>query len=279
MREPQLIVDGRVVAATETSLFADDLGFLQGVGLFETCLVREGRVLFLEEHLARFGQGLASLSFPDRRDEIRVAIAQAVERWGEEDAARLRFTQSAGSAHHPGSLVVSLTALEEIPEEVTLSVSRLRKIASDPLERIKSTSRTRNWLARREATAAGHYDALIRTTEGDFSEGTASNLFTVVAGTVWTPSLERGCLPGVTRDRVIRVMRKLYVPIRKDRVTDEHLATADEVFVTNSSTGVLPVRAVEGWERTFAGREGEIAKRVREGYERDVSRHLMRSGT
>ncbi len=274
----QLAAVNGVLCDTPTTsvLEIGDLGWLQGIGVFETMLVRAARVLFLEEHLSRFGGGLAVLGIEPRPEVVERSCAMVLASWPEDQPGRLRLTQTAGDGAARGSVIATLAALEEVPAEVTLGISKHPKVACDPLERIKSTSRVRNFVARRQALADGHYDALVPTTEGDFSEGTASNLFALVSGTIWTPGLERGCLPGVTRDRVIAVMRKLSIPMREDAVSLDLLEQADEVFVTNSSTGVLPVTAIASLCRTFPGSRGLIAKRVRDGYEWEVSRYLVR---
>jgi branched-subunit amino acid aminotransferase/4-amino-4-deoxychorismate lyase len=115
---------------------------------------------------------------------------------------------------------------------------------------------------------------LVPTRDGDLSEGTICNLFVVVTGTVWTPTLDRGCLPGVTRDHVIQVMRRLSIPIRKAAVTLQHLRDAEEVFLTNSSNGALPVRAIDGVRDELPGAQGAIVRKIQNRYMLDVERYL-----
>lgn len=280
MKETLLFVEGRRLAPGEAAVEADDLGVLQGIGVYETIRVDLGRPIWLEDHLRRFADGLARVGLdpqaviggPDA--PLRRWIAEACEVWGRSDPGSLRITRTYGRTGRDGRTLLLVRPREVLPAEVSVSIAPRAKDPADPLEGVKGTSRLRNFLLQREARAAGHYDCLIPTRDGDLSEGTICNLFVVVTGTVWTPTLDRGCLPGVTRDHVIQVMRRLSIPIRKAAIRPEHLRDADEVFLTNSSNGALPVRAVAGLRDDLPGARGPVVGKIQNRYALDVERYL-----
>ena len=115
-----------------------------------------------------------------------------------------------------------------------------------PLSRHKTLSFLPNIRARAEARAAGADEGIISDRDGSPAECTASNLFTVRSGTVITPPLDCGILPGVTRAEVLDICRSEGVPVEERRLSSPDLASADEIFLTNSLMGVLPVGRLDG---------------------------------
>ncbi len=82
-------------------------------------------------------------------------------------------------------------------------------------------------------------------TRGRLCEGTGSNVFVVVDGRLTTPTLDTGCLPGVTRALVLE-----WSDAVEQDMPFEDLAAAEEVFITSSTRDVQPVHRIDG--RTLA---------------------------
>jgi branched-chain amino acid aminotransferase len=99
--------------------------------------------------------------------------------------------------------------------------------------------------------------------QGHLAECTSSNIFFVKDGVLHTPSLRVGILDGITRGLIIEQGRERGVEVHEGEYTLERLLEADEVFITNTTTEVMPVRGVN--EKTF--RVGNMAKRLREAYQ------------
>jgi len=270
--------DGRLRAPGTPVVSAEDQGFLLGLSVFDSLLLEDGCLYFLEEHLARLRRGGAELGIAwpppwDPAEALR-AVADAV---GRRDCV-LRVTQTRGVPGAGASLIVTGRPLAiPPPPGVVVFVSTHRKLAGDLLEGVKSTNRLRNVLAREEAQAHGAWEALLLNHDGDVSEGTISNLFVVAAGELCTPSTDRGCLAGIVRDKLLQTLGEAplrlaggrTVPVRVGRVEEAELAAADEVFLTNTSGRVLPVVAVRGLPgdaatRALPGSAGPVARAVRE---------------
>jgi branched-chain amino acid aminotransferase len=124
-------------------------------------------------------------------------------------------------------------------------VSRV-PFAPGPLGAHKTANRLAYSLALEEARAAGADEALLRSAAGEVLEGATSNLFAVRGGEALTPPLSSGILPGITRAIVLELCAALAVPAGEARLALEDLAVADELFVTNSVQGIVPLASLDG---------------------------------
>jgi branched-subunit amino acid aminotransferase/4-amino-4-deoxychorismate lyase len=76
---------------------------------------------------------------------------------------------------------------------------------------------------------------------GEIVSATTSNLFWAKNGTLHTPTLSTGALAGITRECVIDIANKHFIPLLEGIYEMNDLTDADEIFLTSSSLGVAPV--------------------------------------
>jgi len=126
---------------------------------------------------------------------------------------------------------------------------------------LKTLGYLENMLAHAEAVAAGSDEAILLNDEGYVAECSASNIFIVEAGSVVTPPIEAGVLPGITRGVVIELAIKLGIKLEQEAVSVERLLSAEEVFITNSVIEIMPIAAV-GERRVGAGSRGKLTERL-----------------
>jgi branched-chain amino acid aminotransferase len=88
---------------------------------------------------------------------------------------------------------------------------------------------------------------MLADTRGRLCEGTGSNVFVVVDGELHTPTLETGCLAGITRELVLEWAPEVVRVSEQDHPL-EVLRDADEVFITSSTRDVHPVHRVDDRE-------------------------------
>lgn len=273
-------LDGRVVDASQARVSVFDRGFLFGDGVFESMRSLRGHVFRLERHLARLQQSasLIELTLPLTEVAFRAAIDSLLQANGLREA-RLRLTVTRGpgrpgdyvEATGPPTTVITASSFQELDPRlyergvsvVTSSRCAIPIAAINPA--IKSISRLASVLARREASRAGAFESLLLNTDGCVTEGTASNLFLVVGGALSTPATADGSLPGVTREAVIELAGKAGLHTAEERVPAARLAQAEEVFLTNTSWGVLPVAAVDG-RPVASGLAGPVGRMLRDAY-------------
>lgn len=235
---------------------ADDRGLQYGDGLFETILVRAGGPRFLEAHLARLALGCSRLAIgfadsPMLRAEIAAICAQAPA------LAMLKIVITRGSAVRRGYAadggeiprrILSLWPAVPLADNLRAGVDLLpvaeRCADNAALAGIKHLSRLENVLALGQAQRAGAFDALMSGADGNLVSGAMSNVFLVRAGRVETPPVDRAGVAGVLRGILLRECAALSITAAERTISLADLQAADEVFITNTRIGVVPVRRV-----------------------------------
>ncbi|MBK7644352.1 MAG: aminotransferase class IV [Planctomycetes bacterium] len=256
-------IDGRLFAPGEGCVSSDDQGLLSGLSVFETVLREAGTAWFLDRHLARLEQGAAGLCIARRFDPQR-AVEEYCAALGQRDCA-LRLTLTRGVPEAGSTLVIGARAIVRPPDPgVRVTLERDAKDAHDPLESYKSTNRLRNVLLRERALAAGAFEALMLTKDGDVCEGTLSNVWAVVDGVVCTPSTQRGCLAGVMRGVILEELERGCLAQRVERLELRDLERASEVFLSNTTGRVLPVIEIAGLVAGLPGSHGPVLRDLRE---------------
>ena len=187
--------------------------------------------------------------------------------------ARIRLTLSAGSGK-PGDLSLgtdhllwmSAAGILEAPETTAVSLSPFPRNEHSPLAGLKCASYAENLVVLDQARRGGFDEALFFNTAGHLCEAATANVFLVKNGALFTPSLDCGCLPGITRGVVIEIAARIGFSCRETRLAHDDLLKADEVFLTSSTRG--PVAVTRVGNQPFAS--GEITAAVRRAWEQTV---------
>ncbi|MFT5081075.1 MAG: branched-subunit amino acid aminotransferase/4-amino-4-deoxychorismate lyase, partial [Planctomycetota bacterium] len=272
-------VCGQLFEPGAPSFDVADEGLLLGLSVFDSLLWDQGCVLFFEEHMTRFQDGIQQLGIQwplpwEPRAAVDELLAELQRRFGEHlpGSLMLRLTATRGVPGRGASLAVTVRECEALPEGgVTVALAGELKAIGDPVEMIKSTNRLRNVLAREAGRKLGAWEVLFATTEGDLSEGTISNLFAVVPGDghlrLVTADEQRGCLGGIVRNLVIGAMKSEPLEVNGQRVhlevgrlSREALEAASELFLTNTTQRVIPVKNVLGSPGRLAGQSGPVTR-------------------
>ena len=285
MQNATVNVNGRISDGASAVVPVFDHGFLFGEGIYETLRTYNRRPFLLDRHFRRLRASAAAIDlvvpltdpqFAARIDET-VAAANGSTEW----YVRLLVTRGVGAlSYDPGgcpepTIVIIVMPYSELPAALSArgiaivrsSVIRNHPRALDP--RIKSNNLLNNALAMQEALRKGAREALMRNHRGEIAECAQSNFFLVRRGEALTPSLDSGLLEGVTRNYLFEVGRAVGVPVREAVLTDADLETADEMFITSTTRGVLPVTRLDG-QPVGAGRPGPVTRTLAEGFRRQA---------
>lgn len=240
-----VVLNGRVVPADDARISPLGDGFMYGLGLFETIKVLAGRPAFFAEHLERLRHGAAELglALTISNAELRSRCQRCIAANDLVDGTlKLVVYQDADTA---AQLIVSRPAA--YPAEAYTRGFRLKTMPDagrdQRLARLKTLNYLKNIRAKRAAEAAGFDEALFIDADGTLLEGAITNVFVVKDGIVHTPSLAHAILPGIARAAVLRLLPG--EAARETALSAAHLFAADEVFVTNSLLGVMPVAGVD----------------------------------
>lgn len=292
---PEVFVNGSFVERDEARVGAADAGLLHAVGLFETMTARataDGVVVdALDEHLDRLQASAAALGLSTdlRTGPLGEAVTETVRRSGH-GHARVRLTvtggdlnllRTAGRGRHTPTVLIDAQPATRYPEEMFAKgvMAVIADAKANPLDPTAGHKTLNYWWRLRElqtAAAKGAGEAIVLQVSNHLAGGCVSNVFAVKGGTLTTP-IARGeeqeiggkgaipspVLPGITRARVIKEAKKMGLSVERRMMGVADLLDADEVFLTNSSWGVLPVTAIER-EPVSSGEVGEVSRSLRE---------------
>ncbi|MFD2159792.1 aminotransferase class IV [Rubritalea tangerina] len=264
-------VDGEFKKDGKLEISTTAQGLSLGMGVFETLLARKGRVQFFNEHLRRLSEAAIKMGFaePDRV-LLKAAVEEIVSGWGEE-LARVRISIY-GLTEEDSSTVVEVSAVPARGSEVVLVESSFRVNEWGALVGVKSTSYGMNVLALREARAMGGDEALMLNSAGCVCEGATSNIFWMIGDRLHTPALETGCLPGVTRRKVIEACGVMGIEVQEVSVGKEALEEAEGIFITNALRGVHRVSCYAG--RTLQDpKVDSVIARIQNAYQELAQNH------
>jgi len=277
-------VNGSVCDRDSAVISVFDRGFLYGDSVYEVLRTSGGRPVDLDRHLERLARSSAAieLRLPDEA-EIRKAVGDTLAAAGNpESYVRIIVTRGGGAitldiaaAERP-SLLVIVAPLALPPAELyqrgahlaVVGVERTSRRAVDPA--VKSGNYLNNIMALAEARRAGAYEALMCGPDGRVAEGSTSNVFAVRGGGLVTPALGTGILPGITRQRVIELAASAGLSTGEGDLYPDDLRGADEVFITSSIRGVMPVTRVDD-QVISGGSPGPITRRLMDLYARFLS--------
>jgi branched-chain amino acid aminotransferase len=251
-------VDGRLVGPDEASVRAHDHGLTVGDGVFETCVVRDGRPFALTRHLRRLASSARGLGLPAPDDALlREAVATVLHDRAHRDGeplahGRLRITMTGGAGplgsgrgDAPPTLLVLASPVPRPEQTTAVHVVPWVRNERSAVVGLKTTSYAENVVALARAHEHGASEALFANSRDELCEGTGSNVVMVLDGLAITPPLSSGCLAGITRELLLEWATAGGLTVVERSVAMGELARAKEVLLTSSTRDVQPVHRVD----------------------------------
>jgi len=245
--------NGELVDPGRSQVAINDEGFLYGDSLFETLRAEGSRLLWTDDHLQRLADACLLSGIPFDRPLAEKGL-DLISRRLEPPISRVRLTISRGT----DGPVQFITALPYQPPKqeayrhgVFCCLAPNRRVnAVSHLPQMKRGNYADCIYALRHAHRNGCFEALFCEPDGSLLEGTISNLFILLDGILLTPPAGGKVLPGISRSRILKAAPELGIATIEHDLHRDLLPHADEVILSNSLFGLLPVRRVGDQEFT-----------------------------
>lgn len=245
-------INGVITPLAEAHISVLDLGFLRGIGAFESLRTYAGQPYALAEHHARLSATCATLAIdtPWTATELRAQIAALVDAAG---GGSLRVNLivtpgnlSAGVFGSQGPATVVMLAKPIPAPDPSVARDGIRAVTFAGQRALPEAKTTAYLTGRRglaEATAAGAAEALYCDEQDLVSEGVTSNLCARFGDRVVAP--ERDTLPGVTRDALRHLAENHGLEWSSEDLPRTRLLAADEVWICSSIRELAPVVMID----------------------------------
>ncbi len=270
--------NGKFVSEDRIAISPNDRGFLYGDGVFETMRAVKGGIISFHAHIERLKDGCqrTGLRWPFTNEEPRVILHDLLQKNALKDAyVRITITRGIGEQFGFGyakdlrpTLLVAVRPIKDIPAQlyekgvkIDFAISSLFG-SHDHESKIKSLSAQPFVMAKQSALDQGCYETVFMDALGHVYEGSSSNLFIIEDGTLYTPPIQSGILPGTTRARVVEIAKsKLGLSVFEAKITKAQVLSAEEVFLTNTNIQILPVNQA-GTKKIGNGAIGPVTRRL-----------------
>jgi len=282
----QIYINGEFFHRSEAKISVMDSGYLLGDGVWEGIRLHKGTLIHLDDHLDRLFSGANSIAMDIgiSQHEMAEALQKTINTNDMDSDVHIRLIVSRGIKKTPYQhpkvtlgkpTVVIIPEYKKASEEIkkvglTLATVKTKRDHSIQDPRINSLSKHNCIAACIEADQLGVDEGLMLDPHDFVSTCNSTNFFIVRGEEVWTSTGEY-CLNGVTRGSIIRLCKEYNIPVYEKNFNVEDVHTADEVFVTGTFAGVIPVISVDG-KIIGDGTRGSITKSLQNWYALDIEK-------
>lgn len=260
-----------------------DWGAAFGYGLFETMRIYKGHPFLLQEHIQRLMNSSRNLSFlnmPDGQVLIKSIYDYIKNNDLYDEAIRLSVTYGNEAEGIAPQVFITHRKVPygvlDYDKGIAAIISSYKKNEYSPIVRHKTFNQLENILAQRSCSEPQVKESMFLNTSGYIAEGSKSNIFFIRQGKVFTPSIECGILPGITRKKIIDLLNRQPIEIIAGKYKSNQIYNCDECFCTNSLMEVMPIVKLNGKD-IGNGMPGKLTKFILTLYRQYLERYLTRS--
>lgn len=284
MRTQLVILNGQFVTREEAMVDIEDRGYQFGDGIYEVIRVYNGKLFTFDEHMRRLYDSARKLDIDIsyQTAQLKQMLTDLVVRnklqLGIVYVQFSRGVSARGHAFPIKETVPSFVAytkemnqpLVEIEQGVcSITTEDIRWLRCD----IKSLNLLGNILAKQKAKEAGCYEAVQHRGE-IVTEGSSSNVSIVKDGKIITHPANNFILNGITRQKVLQLCQENRIACIEKTFTLDELFAADEIFLTGTTTEVMPIIEMDG-KQIGDGKPGEITKQLQQLFQQEIKRQCF----
>ncbi len=236
-------IDGQYIKIEPHVLEALTPGRFVAHGVFETMLSIGGQVFNKKAHAARMRRGLEYLKISARIPTDAIIEQVITANYFAMSRVRVMVWEEGKKVHRA---VMVLPYVLPVQSSWRACLIKTKRPANARLSEVKSLDYGLFSNAQAEAKARGYDEALLLNAKGHIFESSRANVFWIKDGFLYTPPLTSGCLNGITRQSIISHARRCNFPFKEKKLTPQMLKQADQVFLTNSLFGLMPLAKFAG---------------------------------
>lgn len=264
-------LNGRFMPLSQAKIHVEDRGYQFGDGVYELIRTYHGKIFFLDEHLSRMEKSAKAIGLNLFYTHAQWGkIITTAHQKGHFSEARIYIQVTRGVAPRSHEIpqkirpttVITVRRFVPLPAQVRnrgVSIATMEDFRWGRCD-LKSINLLPNILAKHKARAQGAFEAVF-IRNGWVTEGSTSNIFAVLSGSLVTPPTGPYLLAGITRDLVLGLARRAGLDVKERDISLDEIYQADEVFLTGTSIEVLPVVKVNG-HTIGTGRPGAHTQRL-----------------
>lgn len=269
----QVYLNGAFMDMSAAVVPVDDRGFLFADGCYDVIRAYPGGMFLPEAHAERLRTGLAALRIDTAPVDALLPVAEQLIDLnglrGKDATVYAQVTRGVAPRKHAfppagtaPTVFYAAKPFKRYPDThftegvPAITVPDVRWSRCD----IKSIALLPNVLANEAAHAGDAFEALF-VRDGVIIEGSHSNVFAVIDGTVITYPPCNYILTGITRNFVIGLAAEFGIPVQERPIYVEQLDRVDELFLTGTTTDVMPVVSLDG-RQVGNGRPGPVTRRL-----------------
>lgn len=231
-------------------------GFLYGDAVFETLIIFNNKILFWEDHYFRLmsSMRIIRLDIPDKYTpeffkENIIKIHNSISQTGN-SRIRINIYRSSHGKYKPEkntpSFIISCESINYSNYELNkghyeVDLFKDYYLDNQLISSIKSNNKIINVVASIYASENGFDNCILLNKEKLVSEFINSNLFIIKEEKIYTPSLKSGCLNGVLRKSLFKILSSSSFELYEQDLSTFDITQSDEIFGTNIAQGIFSV--------------------------------------
>lgn len=213
-------------------------GFMYGFGVYETLRTFDGKIFALKQHIDRLFHSASEIGIEAiyGKNDIFNFVCETKKRSSLKEARiKIVLTETFLIIIVSELILRPITWYQSGTEIVTYNIERI-------LPDVKSMNSLPSVLAGKYAKNMRKYEAILIDREGMVREGSISNIFWIKSGKLYTTKTR--ILKGITREITLKISPKI-IPVCEQDVFLKDVLNSDEVFITNTTSGILPVNKID----------------------------------
>ncbi|GEN53047.1 D-amino-acid transaminase [Halobacillus faecis] len=257
----------------------EERGLQFGDGIYEVIRVYNGNYYLIDEHIDRLYRSASAVKIdvPYKKEEMYERLDELLKKNGIDGDAKVYLQITRGSAPRdhafPDQTQANLYAyVKDLPRPYSFLRDGVSAITQEDVRwdwcYIKSLNLLPNVLAKQTAKEQGCYEAILHK-NGEVTECSSSNVYFVRQGKVYTHPAKKNILHGCVRMRVEAFCESENIDFIEEAFRVEDLAYADELFLSSSTSEIMPILEVDG-QTIGDGLPGDVTRKLQKCYESDA---------